>query len=245
MNLIVDIGNTFTKVAIMEGNLMQSYLRIDTPDYDKIAVFLSEYPDLKAGIISSVNEDPMGFAEKLNLEIQWLIFDNQTAIPFKNLYSTPATLGKDRLAGIAAAYEMFRGRNVLVVDAGSAITYDLINFHGEYLGGAISPGIQMRYKALNTFTGRLPLLDSKDETTLLGDSTFNSIHSGVMYGVIFEVEGFIKKYEDSFSPLTIILTGGDYKYFDKQLKVKTFAAPNLVLEGLNLILNHNLGDRKK
>lgn len=244
MNLVIDIGNTFTKVAVMEGNQLQAFNRIDGPDAAKVNNFLEEYPGIQAGIISSVNLSAEEFIQNINVDISWMVFSNRIRLPFTNRYSTPETLGKDRLAGIAAASTMFPSQDVLVIDAGTAITYDLLTSAGVYLGGAISPGITMRYKALNTFTGRLPLLEVVEEAALIGDSTSASIHSGVLNGAMLEVEGYIQAALRVFPSLTIILTGGDYKYFDKQLKVKTFAAPNLVLEGLNVILNYNLESKQ-
>jgi len=132
------------------------------------------------------------------------------------------------------------GCDILVIDSGTAITYDLITAAGEYLGGGISPGLSMRYKALHTFTNRLPLLDYYDDAQLIGDDTSSSIHSGVLNGALAEMEGIIKSYQILYPGLKIILTGGDHNYFDKRLKIKTFAAPNLVLEGLNLILDFNI-----
>jgi type III pantothenate kinase len=131
-----------------------------------------------------------------------------------------------------------------VIDAGTAITFDFITSGGEYLGGSISPGIRMRYKALHTFTGRLPLLETGETAKLIGGTTPESIHSGVLNGVAIEVEGTVQRYLKEYPTLRIILSGGDHNYFDKQLKVKTFAAPNLVLEGLNFILNYNLEKKK-
>jgi type III pantothenate kinase len=240
MNLIIDIGNSNIKVALMENRLMHAFIRMETIELRRISQLFLEYTGINAGIVSSVNQDAGEVILKLDQGIKWLTLKDDTPLPFRNKYATPATLGNDRIAGIAAARHLFPGENVLVIDAGSAITYDLITSEGEYLGGAIAPGIRMRYKALHTFTGRLPLLDKIEEATPVGDTTATSIHSGVLNGALYEAEGFIRECQRHYNSLTIILTGGDYNYFDKQLKVKTFAAPNLVLEGLNLILDHNL-----
>jgi type III pantothenate kinase len=158
-----------------------------------------------------------------------------------NKYNTPETLGKDRLAGVVGAMQLMPASDILVIDAGTALTYDIVTSSGEYLGGAISPGITMRYKALHTFTNRLPLLDYNDDAQLIGYDTSSCIHSGVLNGAAAEMEGIIQQYRQIYPGLRIILTGGDQNYFDKRLKIKTFAAPNLVLEGLNLILDFNIG----
>jgi len=191
-------------------------------------------------MISTVRSEPISLLDKLKLDCKIYLLDESTPLPFRSNYITKETLGRDRLAGVAAAFFMQPGHDSLVIDAGTAITYDLITAGGDYLGGAISPGIRMRYQSLHTFTGQLPLLDTESHADLIGNSTRGSIHSGVLNGVIAEVEGIIAQYSALYPGLNIILTGGDHIYFDKQLKVKTFADPNLVLEGLNYLLNYNL-----
>jgi len=148
-------------------------------------------------------------------------------------------LGKDRVAAAAAATTIFPGENVLVIDAGTSITYDLITKNGTYLGGGISPGIMMRFKALNTFTGKLPLITEIDDAPLIGNDTPSSIKSGVLNGVLAEVNGIIDSYSNRFDTLKIIISGGDYKYFDKKLKNSIFATPNIVMQGLLEILKIN------
>ncbi len=240
MNLVVDIGNTFTKLAVFDRQLIQDFIRTESNDTGRILQFAGDFQSIKAGIISSVNREASGLNKILSEQFPCILLDHHTPLPFLNGYTSPESLGKDRLAGIAAASAMFPHEEVLVMDAGTAITLDLLTADSTYRGGSISPGISMRYRALNTFTGRLPLLEAMDEASLTGNTTAGSIHSGVLNGVVTEVEGFINRYLARYPSLKIILTGGDYKYFDKQLKVKTFAAPNLVLEGLNIILNYNL-----
>jgi len=244
MKLVIDIGNSLTKIAVFEGQQMMAFSRFEEFDVLRLRQLIEEYSLPEACIISSVKTDPVEIARELGGQIPSLLFDHTTLLLFKNRYSTPGSLGKDRLAGIAAAFDRFPKQDVLVIDAGTAITYDILTSGGEYLGGAISPGIRMRYKALHTFTGRLPLLEMEEEAQLIGDTTSASIHSGVLNGISSEAEGIIQRYLQQYPGLQIILTGGDYKYFDKQLKVKTFAAPNLVLEGLNIILSYNLEKKK-
>ncbi|NVO21305.1 MAG: type III pantothenate kinase [Bacteroidetes bacterium] len=239
MKLVIDIGNTLTKIAVFEGKQMLAFGRHDSFNIQYVNQLIAEHTMPSACIISSVSAQPYELGD-LSGRFSILEFDYQTKLPFRNRYSTPETLGKDRLAGVAAAFELFPGRDVLVIDAGTAITYDFITSSGEYHGGAISPGIRMRYQALHTFSGRLPLLDSEESAPLTGDSTNMSIHSGVLNGTKLEVEGVIRLYEQQYPGIQVVLTGGDHYYFDKQFKIKTFAAPNLVLDGLNLILNYNL-----
>jgi len=240
MNFVTDIGNTFTKMALFEEGKMVAFTSFPGVETEQIKLFCELNPAIRFAIVSSVKEYPAGIDNFLQSRYTTLLFDHLTKIPVSNLYHSPETLGKDRLAAVVAAWNMFPGSNVLVVDAGTAITYDLITAEGEYTGGAISPGIAMRYKALHTFTGRLPLLDYYGEVELTGNNTDGSIQSGVLNGVLAEVHGIMQKYQGIYPNLKIILTGGDHNYFDKRLKIKTFAAPNLVLEGLNLILNFNI-----
>ena len=158
------------------------------------------------------------------------------------MYKTPKTLGVDRIALASAAIQKYPKKNVLVIDAGTCITFDFISKDKEYLGGAISPGIQMRYKALHNFTAKLPLLDSGELTSFIGFDTESSIHSGVLNGVCNELDGVINQYSKKFRDLTVVLTGGDTNFLAKQLKSVIFAHPNFVLEGLHTILNYNLAN---
>jgi len=240
MNLVIDIGNTSIKTAVFEADTLQAFLKIPVAETVKLKNFSLELQPVKACLVSSVKPEPLRIIDELGLNCKVLLLDQYTIVPFRNSYQTPGTLGKDRLAGVASAFFMFPGSDILVIDAGTAITYDLLTSEGEYLGGAISPGINMRYKALHTFTGMLPLLEQENDAELIGNSTTSSIHSGVLNGVLFEVDRTIVEYMNRYPALKIILTGGDVNYFDKQLKVKTFAAPNLVLQGLNYLLNFNL-----
>ena len=165
---------------------------------------------------------------------------SETKVPFKNNYETPKTLGVDRIALAAAATKKYPQRNVLIIDAGTCITFDFINKKNEYLGGAISLGIAMRYKALHDYTSKLPLLEMHEVSNFIGTNTNASIHSGVVNGVLNEIEGVIKQYQKKYRDLTIVLTGGDTYFLAKQLKSGIFAHPNFVLEGLHTVLTYNL-----
>jgi type III pantothenate kinase len=166
-----------------------------------------------------------------------------TKLPFSNKYATPETLGNDRLSAVAGAHAEYPGRNVLVIDAGTCIKYDFITEDGEYLGGSISPGIQMRYNALHTFTQKLPSLSPLAiQPALIGDSTIGSIHSGVINGVMAEMQGIIQSYAGRFKNICVILSGGDIEIIKPVFSGKNniFADPLLVLKGLNFILEHNV-----
>lgn len=240
MNLVIDTGNTLTKLAIFQGSEMVAFTSFSGVDPKHIIQFCETNAFIKNAILSTVKEYSSEIDQYLSERYSAVFFTHTTSVPITNNYGTPETLGKDRLAGVVGAYKMFPANDILVIDAGTAITYDLITAGGEYLGGAISPGISMRYKALHTFTDRLPLLDYYEDASLIGDDTSTSIHSGVLNGAVAEMEGIIQSYQLVYPGLKIILTGGDHNYFDKRLKIKTFAAPNIVLEGLNLILNYNI-----
>jgi type III pantothenate kinase len=240
VNLIIDTGNTFTKLALYQGVEMIAYTSFNGLDVEHIKHFCESNIAIKNAIVSTVKEYPSELEAFLKQHYNTIFFDQHTPVPINNKYSTPDTLGKDRLAGVIGAKQLMPSSTVLVIDAGTAITYDLITAEGEYLGGGISPGIAMRFKALHTFTARLPLLDYYDDAPLIGNDTSSCIHSGVLNGTVAEMEGIIQRYQEVYPGLKIVVTGGDHNYFDKRLKIKTFAAPNLVIEGLNLILRFNI-----
>jgi type III pantothenate kinase len=164
---------------------------------------------------------------------------NESTIPFENSYATPTTLGVDRIALIACAAVKFPEKNVLVVDAGSAVTYDFLNSENHYLGGAIAPGLNMRYKALKEFTANLPLLEKQFPENFIGNSTNKAMHVGVVLGMIDEIDGSISRYKEQYADLIVILTGGDTDFLRDRLKNDIFANSKFLLEGLNYILEQN------
>ncbi|WP_044402354.1 type III pantothenate kinase [Lacinutrix sp. Hel_I_90] len=240
MNLIVDVGNSFTKLAVFEQSSMLLKVRIETEDCVKeIKKLQNIYENFEFAIVSSVgklDETAINFLKKA---FQLQILTHETNLPFKNLYATPKTLGIDRMALVCAAVKQFPDRNVLIIDAGTCITFDFITAENEYLGGAISPGIRMRYKAMHNQTANLPLLDTGIPNHIIGNSTATSMHSGVFYGVISEIDGNIERYLEKYSDLTVILTGGDTKMLSKQFKSSIFADSDFLLKGLNFILQYN------
>ena len=239
MNLIIDVGNTRIKAAVFENDkLIDVSVFNEELLIEKIDFLISKF-NLKRGIISSVKE----ISNKTFIELQgklfFLILDSNTKVPFVNLYKTPKTLGVDRIALVANAVEKFSNQNALIIDAGTCITFDFVNTKKEYLGGAISLGIEMRYTSLNTYTSKLPYLEKKIPENFVGKTTEENIHSGVVNGVLNEINGVIEQYEKENLLLTIVLTGGDTYFLAKQLKSSIFANPNFVLEGLNTILIYN------
>lgn len=237
--LIIDQGNTLIKVALFSGTTLLWVQGYETITRQMIEDLKLEAYNIKAGIVSSVSSDADSIIG-LFPEIQWVILDKDTSLPIINRYDTPDTLGKDRLAGAVAGAHIYPGKNVLIIDAGTAITYDMVNSMNQYVGGSISPGINMRFKALHTFTKRLPLYEPAMYDKLTGTDTYQSIMSGVMVGARAEMDGIINEYEQKYQSLITILTGGDAIYFDKKLKSNIFATSNLVLSGLNLILQYHL-----
>ncbi|CAI8201109.1 MAG: Type III pantothenate kinase [Formosa sp. Hel1_33_131] len=240
MNLIIDIGNTATKLAVFQAAKIKTVQTVATTVLVvEVEKLLAIFPKIKQGILSSVVELETSDVNLLQKLLPIKVLVPTFKMPFENGYDTPQTLGVDRLALMAAAVKKFPSKNVLVIDVGSCITYDFINTQQQYSGGAISPGLSMRYKSLNTFTSRLPLLLPKEPETLIGTSTELSIHSGVVYGVLLEIEGTIEAYQNKYSDLTVILTGGDADFLCKQFKISIFAHSNFLLEGLNFLLEFN------
>ena len=199
-----------------------------------------EHPNLKSLIISTVKdyspELKNVFQEKFERVIE---LDENTPLPIENCYKTKDTLGKDRIAAIVGAHDLYPKTNLLVIDAGTAITYDVINDKGQYLGGNISPGIKMRFKALHQFTGKLPKVQQQDFNKLYGTTTEEAIRAGVQHGVVFEVDKAIDTFKDFYGNLKVIITGGDADFFDKKLKNSFFVHFNLTALGLNRILEYN------
>ena len=240
MNLIIDVGNTRVKVAVFE---LDTIVELEVFDKEKIVSeikkIISKF-SISKSIISAVATLSEEKIQELHSFLDLIELNHTTKVPFINKYKTPKTLGVDRIALASGAIQMFPDTNVLVIDAGTCITYDLVNQKGEYLGGAISPGIKIRYKALNHYTSKLPLLEKTSLESYIGTDTATSIHSGVLNGVMQEIDGVINQYRKDFPNLTIVLTGGDTIFLSKQLKNGIFASPNFLLEGLHQILNFNI-----
>ncbi|MFL0353908.1 type III pantothenate kinase [Xanthomarina sp. GH4-25] len=240
MNLIIDVGNTFVKFAVFQADDLVFQSSVDVFQFEKeFQVIQKKYSNLIHCIVSSVGNLDKESINVLQESLKVVILNSETKLPFLNLYKTPKTLGVDRLALVSAAVKEFPNKNALIIDAGTCITYDYISNKNTYLGGAISPGIRMRYKSLNNLTANLPLLETNVANSIIGDSTENAIHSGVVFGVLNEIEGTISQYQQKYSDLTVILTGGDANFLSKQLKSSIFANSNFLLQGLNYILQYN------
>jgi type III pantothenate kinase len=240
MNLAIDVGNTRVKIAVFEKDkLVELFVFNKTKILSEIKDILKKH-EISTGIMSNVASISDSKLKKIKNLVQIHIISSLTEVPFKNLYKTPETLGVDRIALVAGAVSQFSGHNVLVIDAGTCITFDFVNSEGKYIGGAISPGLKMRFNSLNHFTANLPLLEKDDLIDFIGKNTKESMNSGVINGVIQEIDGVINQYKKKFLDLTVVLTGGDTNFLAKQLKSSIFANQNLLLHGLNKILIHNI-----
>ncbi|MEN8788648.1 MAG: type III pantothenate kinase [Flavobacteriaceae bacterium] len=240
MNLIIDAGNTSVKLAVFKENELLSVQQAALKEFDStLATVLNQYPEITDTIVSSVSFEDKDSLRLLNLSGQVIYVDQHLKLPFENHYGSPESLGADRIALAASAVLQYPDKNALILDAGTCITYDLVTEYKCYLGGAISPGLHMRYRALHEYTSRLPLLKTTDIDELIGNTTENSIHSGVINGLCREIDGVIGQYQSLYEHLTVILTGGDAVFLSKRLKKAIFAHSNFLLEGLNFLLEYN------
>ncbi len=241
MVLVIDIGNTKIKTAVFEHNKL-IYKNSFAKEFFKFElenIFKSNTKITKT-VVSSVANLAKDVVLLLNEHTKMYEIDAKTNFPFQNKYETPTTLGIDRKVLAAGAVLNFPNKNCLLIDAGTCITYDFVNAKTIYFGGAISPGIEMRYKALHHFTAKLPLLDKKHPENYIGNSTNESIHAGIVNGILTEIDGAINTYLRDFKDLTIILTGGDADFLAKRLKSTIFANSNFLLESLNLLYQYNI-----
>lgn len=240
MNLIIDAGNSRTKLAVFDADTL---VHLQTGDNNNLLEQVREvcdrFPSITRSIVANVGSlDPL-IIEVLSVFNRVHILTAASKQPFKNSYATPNTLGVDRIALATAAFYRYPRTNTLVLDAGTCLTYDMLSANGEYLGGAISPGLNMRYRALNHQTARLPLLQPGKLLDFIGTSTESSMHSGVINGITLEMDGVIDQYRARFNDLTVILTGGDAHFLSLRLKNTIFADSNFLLTGLNYLLEYN------
>jgi type III pantothenate kinase len=238
MNLIIDIGNTSTKLAVFEGWKKLSVSRINELSCEELEKELSGFK-IKRAIISSVKKLPLFITDLFFTNIPFVhILSHKSKLPFSVEYETPETLGTDRIAAVAGAYKLSPGSEVLVIDAGTAITYDFLSA-GIYKGGNISPGLTMRFKALNKFTEKLPLVSLKNSFTIPGRNTNDAIAAGVITGVTYEINEYIRTFKKKHIDFKIILTGGDSEFLKDKINYQITYMPDIVIDGLNYILEYN------
>ncbi len=241
MNLIYDIGNTSNKLAVYDKGEKVFSSRSKGFNCDDICKIISHYK-IEKGIICSVKLLPDFIYDLISINIpKTHILTHNTKLPFKNEYSTPETLGSDRIAAVAGAYFMYPGRNVLVIDAGTAVTYDYLS--GKvYKGGNIAPGLSMRFKALHKFTSKLPLCSTIERFDSPGKNTIQAITAGVINGLIYEINEYIRSFQENNIDSMVVLTGGDSEYLKERISYKVNFQPDLLFTGLNHILEYNEKD---
>ncbi len=238
MNLAIDFGNTRIKAAVFKNNSIQGEAVFFSPSELLNSQLLA---GVKNCIICSVTSFHVGVMEQLSDKMHLLLFKPDTAVPLKNLYKSALTLGSDRLAAATGSYLIYPDEDVLTIDAGTCIKYNFVNRSNEYLGGAISPGVSMRLQAMNHFTQRLPLVEPQSGYfKLTGESTVESLLTGAIVGAACEADAMINRYREKYPSLRVVITGGDAPYLSGQLKNSFFAQQNVLLQGLNAILNYNL-----
>lgn len=240
MNLCIDQGNSSTKVGIFDQNILMHSFSFELFENKDILTVLNNF-EIDACILSSVVLNNIMLIYNLKKYIKTIIeLSHDTAIPIGNRYTTPQTLGKDRLAGVIGAAYLKPETDLLVIDAGTAITYDFIDANQVYWGGNIAPGLNLRLRSLHEFTQKLPLVKAQKESPVMGIDTNSALISGALYGIAFEIDGYINTLKIKYPQLSTFLTGGSTFYFDNKLKNPIFAERNLVLIGLNRILQYNV-----
>ncbi len=239
MNLCIDRGNSSTKIGIFNQDKLVETITYESFDKIDIEALIKRF-DIEACILSSVVLNDNNLIHDLQKIHTFIELTHKTPVPVLNLYKTPETLGKDRLAAVVGASFLQPDTDILVVDAGTAVTYDFIDSNLNYHGGNIAPGINLRLRALHEFTHKLPLAEVKQDSPFLGQDTNSALLSGAIYGIVFEIDGYINTLKIKYPKLSTFLTGGSTFYFDNKLKSAIFAETNLVLIGLNRILQSNV-----
>lgn len=238
MKLIIDIGNTLAKIALFKGKDLIKYSSYSNFDIEIVASFINNH-EINSAILSSVKKISEEYLKVIN-HYNILVFNSDIKLPIKIKYDNIDSLGKDRVSAVVGASLSYLERDVLVLDLGTCLTIDFINKEQEYLGGRISPGLKMRYKALHDFTDSLPLCNKTDNQYFIGNSTSSSIQSGVQQGIISEIDMVIDNFRQEKGDIIVIATGGDCFFFEKALKNSIFADEFLVVKGLNEILDYNV-----
>jgi len=241
MILAIDVGNTRIKAAVFEGNtILDNFVFLKTELEKSIKNILEKYKNTSHLVVSSVSDVEKEAFVRFNATLNVYFVSHSDAFPFVNCYETPQTLGIDRMVLAAGATLQYPKQNRLVIDAGTCITFDFIDDNDNYLGGAIAPGLRLRYESLHNFTAKLPLLSIENPKHFIGKSTSESIHSGVVNGLAFEIDGYINEIKGQYSKIIIILTGGDAVFLAKRLKNTIFANSNFLLESLNQTFQYKI-----
>ena len=241
MNLAIDIGNSRSKAVIFSsGELIERFVD-ENLSVQLLKELKSRFPELDKVILSAVSGVSPEVTDYLKSVFPfYLALDHATPVPIQNNYKTPETLGLDRLAAAIGAKELFPGKDLLVIDAGTALTFDLVERSGTFAGGNISPGLRSRFRSLHEFTQRLPLVEEQEHWPDIGQTTEEAIRAGVLNGMILEMDGTIDYFRKKLPGLQPVLTGGDALFFERRLKNAIFVKFEITLIGLNRILEHNV-----
>ncbi len=243
-NICIDWGNTYVKLALFEGGedltLRERWVVDPSEAIEKAQEIMDAHQPAK-GILSSVSSESEDLEAQMRSSLRaFLKLTNDTRVPMMNAYTSSETLGADRLGLAVAAHALYPDSHNLVISLGTCITYNFVQKRKAFRGGAISPGLRMRLKAMHAFTDRLPEVSLEGETLLLGYDTETCIRSGAVFGMAAEIDGIIASYKEQYEDFNAILTGGDAPFFEGKIKSKIFADPDLLLKGLQLILNYNV-----
>lgn len=239
MQLVIDIGNTVAKMAAFRGEELVEVAYTSNETLEELPHFFAKYPFKQAIWCSVVDLSAIAASRISTVCVPCLQFTHAVQTPIRNVYSTPETLGLDRLAAVVGAQQVQPGRDLLVIDAGTCVTYEFVDATGCYHGGNISPGLEMRLKAMHQFTSRLPLVPPEGELLEVGNSTETALRAGAIWGLQHEIEGYIRAFKHKYPQLLVFLTGGCRFSFDTNLKNIIFADKFLVLKGLNRIVLYN------
>lgn len=240
MNLTIDIGNTRVKLVVFNGKeLIESDVVLHNEIIKLLHSYAIKYPSIKKSIISNVGAEINGLSDYLKKTYEHLNLDTKTNLPIKINYKTPETLGVDRKALSVAAYKINKGNNSLIIDMGTCITYDVVTSKGIYEGGAISPGLDMRFKAMHNFTEQLPLVNFTETDSIIGKDTKSSMINGVRLGIYSEIDAYIDALKMEYKKLSVFITGGDSQFFVDKLKNTIFADRFFLHRGLNMIIDYN------
>jgi len=238
MNLAIDAGNTATKYALFDGDELIEY-KVASNQSEVLS--LIEDVKIKNVIIGSVGHNGVHYRNLIEDKSKVLFLDGNTPIPFTNQYANPAKLGVDRLAGVSAAINLFPNKPILVIDIGTCITFDFIDAEKKYHGGAISPGVSLRFKSMHNFTAALPLVEQIEwPSSWVGNDTNSCLLNGVLIGIEAEINYQISLYITKYPELQVVLCGGSISLFETKIKAPIFVCPNLLLMGLNSILRYNV-----
>ncbi len=238
-NFCIDIGNSFIKYAVIRKGEIVYYKRSKKLLVREIRALQDKW-QFEDAIISTTRKSIPRFTNYLKKNLHLIYLDHKTKLPFQNAYKTPKTLGKDRLAAVAGALRLYPNKNCLIFDIGTCMTIDLLRKDKVYEGGNIAPGKDLRLRSMHDYTSALPLVKADFGNPIVGKSTKSALQNGAIYGICLEIEGMVARQKREIGPINVILTGGDAIKFGELLECKKFVIPNLVLIGLDSILEHNV-----